>query len=212
MKKALLKDSVKEIKNTDKRFISILLMAFLGVGFFAGIRVSSPDMIDTIDKYYKEQNVYDIQVISTLGLTEEDLEHLSQVEGVDKIDGSYEIDGKIEIDNKEIISKLITIGELNKPVLKEGSMPNHTNECLVEEAFLQANNKKIGDTIFVEVEPTTNDNGENIEYLNKYCEKDKLYKSGGSDYHGDNKPLISMAIGKGNLKIPTNIVKQWYKN
>ena len=165
MKKALLKDSVKEIKNTYKRFISILLMAFLGVGFFAGIRVSSPDMIDTIDKYYKEQNVYDIQVISTLGLTEEDLEHLSQVEGVDKIDGSYEIDGKIEIDNKEIISKLITIGELNKPVLKEGSMPNHTNECLVEEAFLQANNKKIGDTIFVEVEPTTNDNGENIEYL-----------------------------------------------
>ena len=165
MKKALLKDSVKEIKNTYKRFISILLMAFLGVGFFAGIRVSSPDMIDTIDKYYKEQNVYDIQVISTLGLTEEDLEHLSQVEGVDKIDGSYEIDGKIEIDNKEIISKLITIGELNKPVLKEGSMPNHTNECLVEEAFLQANNKKIGDTIFVEVEQTTNDNGENIDYL-----------------------------------------------
>ena len=53
---------------------------------------------------------------------------------------------------------------------------------------------------------------ENIEYLNKYCEKNKLFKSGGSDYHGDNKPLISMAIGKGNLKIPTNIVKQWYKN
>ena len=69
MKKALMKDSVKEIKNTYKRFLSILLMAFLGVGFFAGIKATSPDMVNTIDKFYKDQNVYDIQVISSLGLT-----------------------------------------------------------------------------------------------------------------------------------------------
>ncbi len=69
MKKALMKDSIKEIKNTYKRFLSILLMAFLGVGFFAGIKATSPDMVNTIDKFYKDQNVYDIQVISTLGLT-----------------------------------------------------------------------------------------------------------------------------------------------
>ena len=77
MKKALLKDSIKEIKNTYKRFISILLMAFLGVGFFAGIRATSPDMVDTIDNYYDKQNVYDIQIVSTLGLTDEDLEEIS---------------------------------------------------------------------------------------------------------------------------------------
>ncbi len=53
MKKALLKDSLKEIKTSYKRFISILLMALLGVGFFAGLRATSPDMIDTLDKYYK---------------------------------------------------------------------------------------------------------------------------------------------------------------
>ena len=58
MKRALVKDSVKQIKNTLKRFISILMMAFLGVGFFAGIKATSPDMIDTIDRYYKEQNIY----------------------------------------------------------------------------------------------------------------------------------------------------------
>lgn len=69
MKKALFKDSVREIKNTYKRFISILLMAFLGVGFFAGMKAASPDMVDTIDDFYKNQNVFDIQVISTLGLT-----------------------------------------------------------------------------------------------------------------------------------------------
>ena len=60
MKKALMKDSIKEIKNTYKRFLSILLMAFLGVGFFAGIKATSPDMVNTIDKFYKDQNVYDI--------------------------------------------------------------------------------------------------------------------------------------------------------
>ena len=68
MKRALVKDSVKQIKNTLKRFISILMMAFLGVGFFAGIKATSPDMIDTIDRYYKEQNIYDLEIVSTLGL------------------------------------------------------------------------------------------------------------------------------------------------
>ena len=58
MKKALFKDSVKEIKNTYKRFLSLLLMAFLGVGFFAGIRATSTDMVNILNKYYKEQNMY----------------------------------------------------------------------------------------------------------------------------------------------------------
>ena len=93
MKKALLKDSFKEIKNTYKKFISIALMAFLGVGFFAGIRATSPDMVDTIDKYYKNQNVYDIQVVSTLGLTNDDIEELSKIPNIETVVGSYEKDG-----------------------------------------------------------------------------------------------------------------------
>ena len=79
MKKALLKNSVKEIKDTLKRFISILLMSFLGVGFFAGLRAASPDMIDTFDQFYEDNQVYDIQIISTLGLTDDDIEELEKV-------------------------------------------------------------------------------------------------------------------------------------
>lgn len=79
LKKALLKDSFKEIKVSYKRFISILLMALLGVGFFAGLRATSPDMVNTIDKYFKDQNVYDIEVLSTLGLTNGDLEDRKSV-------------------------------------------------------------------------------------------------------------------------------------
>ena len=165
MKRALLKDSVKEIKNTYKRFISILLMAFLGVGFFAGLRAASPDMIDTIDQFYEDNQVYDIQILSTLGLTETDIEELAKVDEVDKVVGSYETDGIIEIENKEIVTKLITIGEINKPILVEGKLPQNADECVVEESFLKSNNKQIGDTIEVEVEETTNDNGDKIAYL-----------------------------------------------
>ena len=69
MKKALLKDSLKQIAKTNKRFISILLMAFMGVGFFAGVRSASPDMKATIDTYYDNKNMYDISLVSTLGLS-----------------------------------------------------------------------------------------------------------------------------------------------
>ena len=165
MKKALFKDSIKEIKKTYKRFISILLMAFLGVGFFAGIRASSPDMLDTIDQYYKEQNVYDIEIISTLGLTNQDVEAISEIENVETVDVSFENDGVIKTENKETIVKLLTLGELNKPVLLEGEFPGAENECLVEQDFLKENGKEIGDTIQLEIEPTKNDNGDEIEYL-----------------------------------------------
>ena len=76
MKNVIVKDTVKEIKNTFKRFLSILLVVLLGVGFFAGIKATSPDMKKTIDKYFDEQNVMDIEVISTLGLTEKDIQTL----------------------------------------------------------------------------------------------------------------------------------------
>ena len=167
MKKALFKDSVKEIKNTYKRFISILLMAFLGVGFFAGMRASSPDMVDTIDQYYKENQVYDIQILSTLGLTNDDIEAISKIDNIETVIGTYEIDGKLEIENKEVVTKIMCTEELNQPILLQGELPVNQDECVVEEKFLTANNKSIGDTIEVEVENTKNDEGEEIEYLNQ---------------------------------------------
>ena len=165
MKRVLLKDSIKEIKNTYKRFISILLMAFLGVGFFAGLRAASPDMIDTFDQFYEDNQVYDIQIISTLGLTDDDIEELEKVDEVESVVGSFEKDGIIDIDNKEIVTKLITIGEINKPILVDGNMPQNDKECLVEEGFIKSNNKQIGDMVDVEIEDTTDVYGNKKSYL-----------------------------------------------
>ncbi len=154
MKKALIKDSFKEIKIGYKRFISILLMALLGVGFFAGLRATSPDMLNSINQYYQNQNVYDIQVMSTLGLTQEDIDALKNIENVQNVYGTYSKDVLIETEDKELVTKVMSIEEVNKPRLVEGNMPQNTNECLVEPLFLQVTNKKIGDTIQVTEEDT----------------------------------------------------------
>lgn len=165
MKKAVIKDALREIKKSYKRFISILLMAFLGVGFFAGIRASSPDMLDTIDTYYKNQNVYDIQVLSTLGLTSDDINAISKIENVEHVDGNFETDGQIEVGNKEVIAKVMSLNDFNTPILIDGSLPAAKNECVVEERFLTVNNKNIGDTIELNIKNMQNDNGEDVPYL-----------------------------------------------
>ena len=165
MKKALMKDSVKEIRNTFKRFLSILMMAFLGVGFFAGVRATSPDMVDTLDKYYDSQNVYDIQLMSTLGLTDEDIGEISKIENVENVIGTFETDGKVEIDDTEKIIKIMCVEDINKPKIIEGNLPQNIDECVVEPSFLTQNNKKIGDTIDIEIEKTENEDGEEKEYL-----------------------------------------------
>ena len=165
MKKALIKDTIKEIKNTHRRFISILLMAFLGVGFFAGIRASSPDMLDTIDKYFKDSKVYDLEIISTLGLTNEDITELKKVEEVKEVYGTYSKDAIVEVADTESVAKIMCIEEINKPTIEEGKAPENNNECIVEDIFLEATGKKIGDKITIEMEETTDDNGEKIPYL-----------------------------------------------
>ena len=216
MKKALMKDSFKEIKNTYKRFLSILLMAFLGVGFFAGIRATSPDMVDTIDKYYDSQNVYDIQVMSTLGLTDDDINEISKIENVDEVVGTYEIDGKLEIDKAEEIVKVMCVEDINKPQLLEGKLPEASNECVVEPNFLTQNNKKIGDTVEVQIEDTKNEDGEEVEYLvNKEMKivgtvKSALYisRDRGSSTLGSGKINYYMYINKDNINakdVYTNI-------
>ena len=72
MKNKLLVSSFRRIKSSYKRFLSLLLMSLLGVGFFCGIKAASPDMLSSLDKYLDELNVYDIEIVSSLGLTYED--------------------------------------------------------------------------------------------------------------------------------------------
>ena len=133
MKKALLKDTIKEITHNFKRFISIMLIVLLGVGFFVGIKSASPDMKQTLDQYFDMQNVMDIEVISTLGITKEDLQELEKIEGVEKVVGSYSAEGIVETEEKELVTKIETIHtDINKLTLLEGNLPTNLSECVVE--------------------------------------------------------------------------------
>ena len=98
MKTALLKDGVREIKYSYKRFISILLIVLLGVGFFAGLRSASPDMKHTLDVYFDDLNVMDVEVLSTLGLTDDDITAIQNVEGVSKVEGTFQTDATVSFD------------------------------------------------------------------------------------------------------------------
>ena len=166
MKTALLKDGIKEIKYSYKRFLSILLIVLLGVGFFAGLRAASPNMKKTLDIYFDDLNVMDIQVISTLGLTDSDIESIKNLQGVDEVVGSYQTDAIVSVGDEEDVVKLETFSnDINKLNLVKGRMPENENECVVETRFLSGTDHKIGDTIEVKVENITNDEGEEQEVL-----------------------------------------------
>ena len=166
MKKTLIKDSIREIKNTFKRFLSILLIVFLGVGFFAGVKATSPDMEKTIDKYFDDTNTYDIEVLSTLGLKDEDIEEIKKIDRIESIEPSYSVDALVHTESKEIVVKMQSMPEeINKLTLLEGRLPEKENECVVEESFLLGTKYKIGDTIIIEPEMLKDEEGNDKSML-----------------------------------------------
>ena len=147
----LFKYSIKEIFVNRKRFISIMLMALLGVGFFAGLVASGPDMRDSLDKFLDDTNTYDINIVSTLGLTNEDVDEIKKIKNTENVHGIYSKDISFKTDDKEFIFKAIEYSEkINTPILLDGKLPENNNECVVEQDFLIDSGFKIGDNIKID--------------------------------------------------------------
>ena len=200
MKTALLKDGIKEIKISYKRFISILLIVLLGVGFFAGLRASSPDMKKTLDVYFDEQNVMDIQVISTLGLTDDDIEAISKLENVEAVEGTYQTDAAVTVGDEEVIVKLETYSKnINELQLVEGRLPENENECVVETGFLENTEHSIGDSIEIEVENITNDDGE----------EEKVLKENKVTIVGSVKSPMYISTDRGSTKLGSGVINYY---
>ena len=151
MKTKLLKHIFMKIKDNYKRFLSLICMAFLGVGFYVGIQSSSPDMLKTLDNFYDENNVYDISVISNVGLTEDDLLKLSKIKNVELAINIQEKDTYLEIEENNYVVKLIEYNsQMNNVYIKEGRLPKNNNEVSVDNALLENNNLKLGDNITID--------------------------------------------------------------
>ena len=151
MKTKLLKHIFMKIKDNYKRFLSLICMAFLGVGFYVGIQSSSPDMLKTLDNFYDENNVYDISVISNVGLTEDDLLKLSKIKNVELAINIQEKDTYLEIEENNYVVKLIEYNsQMNNVYIKDGRLPKNNNEVSVDNALLENNNLKLGDNITID--------------------------------------------------------------
>lgn len=150
MTKFLRKNIFREIRDTWKRFLSIALMAFLGAGFFAGINASSTDMQLACDTYLDQQNCFDLEVMSTLGLTQDDVDAILQVKGIRDAAGAYSENVLVDIGEGDEKVKLLTIPEkdsINQLYLVEGEMAEQADECVVPQSLLDITGKKIGDRL-----------------------------------------------------------------
>lgn len=162
--KTLWKDTFREIPKSIMRFLAILIIIFLGVGFYVGISATSPDMISTIDQYFKDYHLMDFKVQSTYGLTDEDVEALEQIKGV-RTQNQFAYDFYVKDYNQTI--RLYSYDHengqaINQYQLAEGRLPKNSGEISLDtrEAFLQG--ITIGDSLTLE---PGEDNGKPEEHL-----------------------------------------------
>lgn len=149
MNKAYWQDIWRTIVKSKKRFISILIITMLGVTMLTGLRAGCVDLRNSADDFYDKQKLYDIQVVSTLGLEDEDISALSDIDEIDQIVGSYSETHILEVQDKKQSIQLnsITKSGINEPYVLDGSLPKNTKEIVVSEKFIRNSGKKIGDTI-----------------------------------------------------------------
>ena len=141
MKKSVFKDFIREIKGSLGRFFAIMAIVAIGVAFFAGITASSSDMKHSSDSYYDEYNMNDIRILSSIGLTADDMDEISKVDGVKAVYGANTQDVLVNYDGKENVAHVssIPVGKssdddsyINQLRIKDGRLPENDKECVVK--------------------------------------------------------------------------------
>ena len=145
------KTTLREIRGSFGRWIAILAIIALGVGFFSGLKVCKEDFIQTGDQYIKAHNLYDYELLTTLGLEEEDVEIIRQVEGVKNAEGSYSTDALIALDETEdtegeyVATIHMISNEINTTSLKAGTMPGEPDQFIGDSRYFTEDD--IGTTV-----------------------------------------------------------------
>ena len=149
MKNAMQKDFWREIQHTRSRFFSIMILVALSVAFLSGLKATAPDMKRTGDDYLDSLHLADIQVLSTLGLTDDDITAIRAQDKVEDAEGEYVIDAFASSDSLDAVVKVLSLTGrgINEVLLRDGRMPERADECVVEENMLSLMNIEIGDRI-----------------------------------------------------------------
>lgn len=170
----LITDALRTIEHSQSRFLSIIAIVALGVSFFVGTNATAPDMRNTIEKYLADSNSMDVRVVSTAGITDEDIAVISSINGVESavgqkfVDGVVKINGEVisDIDGSELAVRAIALdmnavyahasgvddpSYMNRPQLIEGSWPTAGNQCLVDASMLSTPEEfQIGSVLKIE--------------------------------------------------------------
>lgn len=139
----------RTIRGSLKRFLSIVVITALGVSVMCGLKAGCEDLRDSVDAYFDQQNVYDINVQSTYGLTRDDLAAIQEVDGVETAEGIYTETAYTAVGTtrERVVVQSLSKENIDQPVLVSGDLPESAGEVAVTSKFLKASGKKIGDTV-----------------------------------------------------------------
>ena len=206
MKNKLVIDFFREIARGFGRFISIFFIVMLGTAFFAGLRSSGSDMRISADKFYDDTKLMDFKILSTLGLTDEDLADIKMINGVESVEGGHTKEVILSAKKREVVIKLIGITKgINEPYITEGRMPEKSDECLVDEEISWFANYRLGDKIILSADDDSDLSSdlENVTYtITGFCNLPYYPERGsrGTSSVGDGSIDVFMMIPKENFK------------
>ena len=148
----IMKASGKDIRRTifrnKKRFCSILIITALGVMMLSGLKAACDDLRYSADQFYDAQQVFDIQIVSTMGLDEDDLAALRKADGIERAEGVYRETVYTSVKGSSQNTDVQTLGgQLNTPYLLKGRLPENEKEIAVSKTYADDSEKTIGDTI-----------------------------------------------------------------
>ena len=155
--RAYKKSITREILSSKARFASILVIILLGVAFFSGIKSSGPDMNKAINELYKNQNLMDSKIVSTLGLSDKDLDLLKNNDKILDFYPSHTIDANLENINSVVrFMEYDRNNNINEFIVVDGRLPKNSGEIALDEQALKVNkNLKIGDTYTIQSDEDT---------------------------------------------------------
>lgn len=147
--KAFNKDVVRTIGSSKKRFFSIMAICALGVTMFVGLAVACIDLRKSADAFFDDQALFDLSVMSTLGMTDDDVAALAALDGVAVAEGSYEASVHTDVGGhlEQADVKALSDAGINEPYVLEGRLPQDATEVAVTQAYLNDSGKQVGDTL-----------------------------------------------------------------
>ena len=145
----MLKTTLREIKGSLGRYMAILAIVMLGVGFFSGLKVTKPAMTETMDGYLRDCDFFDYRLLSTIGFTEEDVESLREWQQAEDVEGTLSVDALAVVgsDNAAVLKFHALPENINRLTLTAGRMPEAPDECILD-AF-QAGTEAVGSVVRV---------------------------------------------------------------